>query len=622
MESRSKVGTKSKAPIRAPRSPSKKWIARASVMAIAGTALTLEPALSLSGQARATTVWGHREHEFQMPTQTATISPVVIGKKQVPIQKESIESQLATPELHISRSVKGVDFEALMLDGCELSSLLDLGATPDQDQPLAASFVIESNKHVAVCGERTAGQQGPDKSEFNAHALAREVALTESQTVHLVPVLHQHSGLSGTAVVLESDIEEAAYGVDTIARVGLPLPLGVQVGAGTGPEMIDDSDATGRAGDFTFEGSATAGFETNPFLIDLPNTGTASLRVSLLPTFSRQGARGDVNISARIEHIEYTGSYDAVQNVGANFGSRFKLNERLEGNVDLLFDRGVFVTNLTGLEPVDGAPDVGGALPGGDDITLLGLDQPRTQYQAGAGLRYQHSERDELSVSMSFRADRFDGQDLQDLQDSDFLAGQISYARQIGSGLQIGVAVDARSIDFAEQSLGGITTISPQAIVGITFSPTWEFTGRLGVASIRSDTSFSEETSTAFSGDFSICRNGVRANLCLTGARQVVPFGIGGAGLQSNAGVEYSVRLSERETFSLNANYGKASEEFLAESRGIETIGGLLSYQLQLAERVRLSADARYTDLRLDFGPSISNFQVLVGLTVSLERAR
>lgn|GEM_PF-2151979 len=409
---------------------------------------------------------------------------------------------------------------------------------------------------------------------------------------------------------------------DNLALSGSLIPLGAQISAGTGSELMNNGGLTDRAGGFSLDVSSTAGFETNPFLIDLPDTGTASLRLSLLPTFSRQGARGDVRLSARIEQIEYTESYDAVQNVGANFGSRFKLNERLEGNVDLSFDSGVFVTNFTGQGPVDGAPDDGGGLSGGDDITLLGLDQPRNQYQAGAGLRYQHSEHDELGVSMSFRADRFEEPDLQDLQESDFLAGQISYARQISSGLTIGMAVDASSIDFVDQSLGEITTISPQAIVGLTFSPTWELTGSLGIASIRSDTSFSEETSTAFSGDFSICRNGVRANLCLTGARQVVPFGVGGAGLQSNVGVAYSLRLSERETFSLNANYGRASEAFFADGGGIETIGGLLSYQLELAERVRLSADARYTDLRLDLGSNVSNFQVLVGLTVRVGRAR
>jgi hypothetical protein len=409
---------------------------------------------------------------------------------------------------------------------------------------------------------------------------------------------------------------------DNLALSGSLIPLGAQISAGTGSELMNNGGLTGRAGGFGLDVSSTAGFETNPFLIDLPDTGTASLRLSLLPTFSRQGARGDVRLSARIEQIEYTESYDAVQNVGANFGSRFKLNERLEGNVDLSFDSGVFVTNFTGQGPVDGAPDDGGGLSGGDDITLLGLDQPRDQYQAGAGLRYQLSEHDELGVSISFRADRFEEPDLQDLQESDFLAGQISYARQISSGLTIGMAVDASSIDFVDQSVGEITTISPQAIVGLTFSPTWELTGSLGIASIRSDTSFSEETSTAFSGDFSICRNGVRANLCLTGARQVVPFGVGGAGLQSNVGVAYSLRLSERETFSLNANYGRASEAFFGDGGGIETIGGFVSYQLELAERVRLSADARYTDLRPELGSNVSNFQVLVGLTVRVGRAR
>jgi len=269
---------------------------------------------------------------------------------------------------------------------------------------------------------------------------------------------------------------------------------------------------------------------------------------------------------------------------------------------------------------VNGASDDVGPVLGGDDVTLLGLDQPRTQYQAGGGLRHQLSERDDLNLSMSFRSDRFGRQDLPDLIETDFLLGRASYARQVGSGLTLGVAIEASNIDSVEPPLGEITTVSPQVLVDFAFSPTWELTGSLGFTSIRSDTDFSDETSTAIAGDVSICRNGIRANLCLTGGRQVVPLGIGGAGLQSNVGASYSLRLSERGTFSLSVDYGRASETFLAEGLTFETINGLLGYQLEITERVRISADARYTDLRVDRGPDVSNFQILVGIIVSLGR--
>ncbi|AOL22376.1 hypothetical protein Ga0102493_111349 [Erythrobacter litoralis] len=411
-------------------------------------------------------------------------------------------------------------------------------------------------------------------------------------------------------------------GVDTIAQPGTLIPLGAQVSTGTVPEITDNADPSGRIGDFALEISAIAGFETNPFLFDLPETGTASLRLSFSPTFTRQGPKGDLRVGARIEHIEYAENFDAVQNVGANLESRFILDERLEGNVDLSYDSGVFVTNLADLGLVNGAPDDVGPVPGGGDVTLLGLDQPRTEYQAGGGLRYRLSERDDLDLSMSFRADRFGGQDIPGLVETNFLFGRISYARQVGSGLAVGVAFEASNIDLVEPPSGRIATISPQVLADFAFSPSWELSVSLGLTSIRSDTDFSEENSKALAGDVSICRSGIRANLCLTGARQVVPLGIGGAGLQSNVGASYSLSLSEREIFSLSADYGKASETFLAEGLTFETINGFLSYQLELTDRIRLSADARYTDLRVDLGPDVSNFQALLGFTVSLGRTQ
>ncbi|KEO99079.1 hypothetical protein EH32_08230 [Erythrobacter litoralis] len=72
----------------------------------------------------------------------------------------------------------------------------------------------------------------------------------------------------------------------------------------------------------------------------------------------------------------------------------------------------------------------------------------------------------------------------------------------------------------------------------------------------------------------------------------------------------------------MSADYGKASETFLAEGLTFETINGFLSYQLELTDRIRLSADARYTDLRVDLGPDVSNFQALLGFTVSLGRTQ
>lgn len=635
-------------------------------MVLTGAALASEASALSLDLARAPAAWGHHRHEFSSsPKATTNFPPVSDGRKaRVP------EDRLG------SRMIDPMGFSTPVLESGEISPLLDFGVPSDQVPPLALGLAIQTNGRIAECGERSTWSEGADNgahSDTNICVNDRnkprldvlvpgDVAETPRLSMPTLDHNRAHGSVSGDGIgsarislnaldetmVVQSVSSGSANGMPSrVADISLPsvgsyeagvpvshelgdapaiagavIPFGVQATTGTGSELPSDADVIGRAGDFSLDASATAGFESNPFLIDLPDTGTASLRLSLLPTFTREGARGDVRVSARIEHIEYTASYDAVLNAGADFSSRLVLNERLEGNVELSFDSGVLATNFAGLEPVDGVPGDPGVLPGGGDITLLGLDQRRTEYRAGGGLRFQLSPRDELAVSMSFRADRFEEQDLDDLQETDFLTGRVAYVRQVSSGLEIGVAVDASNIDFVDQSLNAISTISPQAIVSLALSPTWELAGSLGVAIVQSETDLSEETSTTLSGDVSICRIGVRANLCFTGARQVVPLGIGGAGLQTTVGASYSFSLSEREMFSLSADYGNADEGFLAEDGETETINGLLSYQIQLAERVRLSAIARYTDLRTNFSPNVSNFQALIGLTVSMGRAR
>lgn len=602
MEPKSNFDTLDKASAGRCRSLSIGRTSKANAFVMIGAALSLEAVVLLPDQAQASTVRGYRGDEFSSHLEEAGHAGTYLNS--------DVENVFVSPKFNPMGS------SMFVLEGGIPRLLGD--AANSRHLPLRRLTFDDKSAHEGV------GEHGIGVSRIALNA-PEEIMAVQSGPYDSADVMPSNAPFVAASI---PDWYEAAapvsYNIGT-DRIGLSDPrvaLGLQVSAGPQPATTDDESVTGRAGDFSLDVSATAGFETNPFLIDLPDTGTPSLRLALAPTFSRQGARGDLRVSARLEQIEYTENYDDVQNIGVELGSRFKLSEQVEADLDLSFDSGVFVTNFGALGPIDGTVDGTRPLPGGDDVTLLGLDQPRTQYRARGGFRYQLSARDEIDVSALFQADRFGGVDRQDLLETDFLLGRISYLRQVSGKLRIGVAADASRIDFVEQSLGDITTITPQAVVDFDFSPNLKLTGSLGVTSIRSNRDMLRESSTDLSGDLSICHNGVRANVCLTAARQVTPLGIGGAGLQSNFGVSYSFRLSERETFSLTADYANIPDTLLVEGSGLETINGFLNYQLELTERVRLSAVARYTDLRLDLGTSISNFQALFALTVRLGRPR
>jgi len=602
MDPKSKFNTLDRASAGKRRSLFKRRTSKANAFVMIGAALSLEIVALLPGQAQASTIRRHPGDEFSSYLEEFERAGTYLNSD--------------VEKVFVSRTIDPVGSSIFVLER-GISRLLGDVAN-NRNLPLPRLTLDDKSAHEAMSEHGI----GVPRISLNA---PDEIMAMQSGPYDSAEVMPSNAPFvaapipewRGTAVPVSYNI-----GADRIGLADPRLALAVQISAGPQSATIDDQGVTRRAGDFSLNVSATAGFETNPFLIDLPDTGTPSFRLALSPTFSRQGARGDIRVSARLEQIEYTENYDDVQNIGVDFGSRFKLSEQAEADVSLSFDSGVFVTNFGVLGPLDGALDETRPLPGGDDVTLLGLDQPRTQYRVQGAFRYQLSARDEIDVSTLFQADRFGGVDRQDLLETDFLLGRISYLRQVSGKMKIGVAADASRIDFVEQSLGDITTITPQAVADFDFSPNLKLTGSLGVTSIRSNRDTFRESSTDLSGDLSICRSGVRANVCLTAARQVTPLGIGGAGLQSNFGVSYSLRLSERETFSLTADYAIVPETLLTEGGGLETISGFLNYQLELTERVRLSAVARYIDLRIDLGTNISNFQALFALTVSLGRTR
>lgn len=633
MEPESGTTTQSKAPVRTRNSlAQKKWVCGGRAIVFAGAALAAEASGLLLDQAQAFPAWRHRGHQFWPTLQATAHFQPVPGVTLARVSDDaSAEGHSRTAKTQGPETINDAAVFVSAVSGSRTNALArreELANRGVMLPPMPSPSAAHEFHSEALLSDLAASSHCADATSAVAALVTCDpvtVSTSDAKatgtlevSVALLPLDAQKASRLPSAG-LES-FAPVRYEIDdTFALASTLVPLGAQISPTTVSELMGDADVSGQAEGFSFDADATVGFESNPFLFDSPDTGTAALRLSLSPTFFRQGARGDVRAGARIEHIEYTGDYDAVQNVGGDLRSRLLLDERLEGNVYLSFDSGVFVTDLAGLGPVNGTPGEVGGLPGGGDITLLGLDQRRTQYQVGGGLHHQVSERDELELSMSFRADRFGG-DI--LQDSDFLTGRMSYARQVSSGLTIGIAVDASRIDFGEQSVGEVSTISPQAIVRVALLPTWELTGNLGIASIRSDTEFSEETDTDFTGDVSICHIGARSNLCLTGARQVAPFATGGAGLQSTVGASYSFRLSERETFSWSASYSTASGAIAPDGGEVDTISASLGYQLELTGRLRLSADARYTDLRVDLGPSLSNFQALVGLTATVGRAR
>ncbi|MEG4126804.1 hypothetical protein QUA31_25045 [Microcoleus sp. Pol14D5] len=380
---------------------------------------------------------------------------------------------------------------------------------------------------------------------------------------------------------------------------------------------------TGGFGDIGLKKSlaatASAGFDSNPFLAQGENPESVSLRLQLAPTLARSSERGTFRLTGRLENIEYLGQYASLQNFGADLAASRKLSERLDVDGGLTFRSDVLATNLgnpfNDVDQGTGNP----APPTGNDVTILGQGQRRTQYGLDGGLAYDLSEREQIRWSVSARADRFGSSNL---VDSNFVSQSLQYSRRLGEDFTIGAAVNASVIDFTGSGLDGAQTVSPQLQFNAALTPLLTLSASLGVAVTRLEFNGLQETATALSGDASLCRRGERSSLCVNGSRQVLPAAIGGALLQTAAGVTYSLKLSERDTVQLSGNYATASQPIAATVGDFKSINGSARYERQLNERMRLFVSGGVLNTAGNLPTNVSNFQGLIGITMNFGQTR
>ena len=366
--------------------------------------------------------------------------------------------------------------------------------------------------------------------------------------------------------------------------------------------------------------TASTAYDSNPFLAFGGDTEVASFRLELAPSIYRSDGISSLKISGRVEHVEYMRLYDSAQNLSANVSASHRINERLDASAAVTISSNVSTTDFA--RPIGGGEELGTEglpLPVDNDITLLGDRQRRNSAAADASLRYTPSEFDEIRWSSSVRANRYGSARL---QDSDYASQRLAYSRRINSGFTIGGLVDASVSNFKDGRIGDARTLSPQLSVSAMLGTRLQASGSFGLSFTRTELAAGRDTSTAITGNASLCYKGSLSNFCLTGLRQVLPSAIGGVRKQTSIGTTYSLRLSERETVQLGGNYSTASAPLAGLGGDFESIRGYARYERLLNERTRLFVSAGYSDTSDDLGVRRSNIQGAVGITFKFGSTR
>ncbi len=367
--------------------------------------------------------------------------------------------------------------------------------------------------------------------------------------------------------------------------------------------------------------SSSAGFDSNPFFGQNGNTEVASFRLEMVPTIKNDDGISEFTLSARAEHVEYSRQYNSAQNLGAQLNARTRINERLEVIVNFSAASVISTTDNTGQQIGFESADLQATLPiVENDITLIGTQQRRTNYSGQTLIQYRSGEYDRLKLSSSFDIRRY--ADNSGLGNSDFVAHNLSYARQMDENLSLGGAVEVSAGDFQYTQYGDSRTISPQFVINARLNSRINVAGSFGVTFTRVNLPTGQLNSTGFSGSGTFCYKDSKSGFCLNGQRQLVPSALGGLRTQTSIGTSYSRRLSSKDTIQAGASISRASAPLAGGLEQFDSVRVYANYQRRLTERLSLTGSTSYTDSTQQLTTSKSNLQVLLGFSYRFGRIR
>lgn len=388
--------------------------------------------------------------------------------------------------------------------------------------------------------------------------------------------------------------------------------------------------ATAQVVRSSVELGAGGGYNSNPFLIEGADTGSAVLEVSAQPTISIEEERATTLISGYARHQEYLSRYGGATSLGSQATHTSRLSARTTVRANAFLDSSilgnpafagpVFLPPGTGpgvvpgvpgtpLVPPTGVPVVPGA--GGPtvidpvldptliDIGLLGTQARRTSYGAGLGLDLTPGARDTLSFNVSAQRSTLD-ENIIGGRFNQYIANA-SYSRQLTETLSLGVQGTVSHVDYDDAP--DATIYQPQLIFTARVSPTWTLSGSVGVAITEAGSGLGpggivvpSTTSTNFAGSLTACREQARSNLCLSGSRAAAASGFGGVQNFTTLAADYRYQLAERDGITAQLNYSRADggQFQFGDSEILSATGG---WTRQLDERLRFSVNGGYRGL-------------------------
>jgi hypothetical protein len=321
------------------------------------------------------------------------------------------------------------------------------------------------------------------------------------------------------------------------------------------------------------------GYTVNPKLVPGADSGSPYAGIRISPVLTQSTGTTQTTIGANYRREQYFSTYGHTESISGSFDHSRSLSEHLKATVSAHYVRSNNVL-----------------LNGDDDpiqIEDFSVGRTSSSISGGASLAWQATARDSFTVDGMYIHQNSRSAGVS--RDFDEYLANVGYLHALNSRTSIGVRNNVTFFQAPGQPAS--RSIGPALAITQAFSSIWKLDADVGIIFQHIDAPINSDTK-GLGFHASLCGTYPRSTFCLGAARRTSGSAFGGLRRQTSVTINYSYKMSERSTVSLDASYAnnkstRASATPIDVFSDTDILRGHVDYNRRLSERWSVGVEGR-----------------------------
>lgn len=336
--------------------------------------------------------------------------------------------------------------------------------------------------------------------------------------------------------------------------------------------------------DFSATVDAHLGYAVNPQLVTGQDSGSGYGGITISPVLTKNTSVSQTTLAGSYSREQYFTNYGHTESESVSLNHNQAFSEYLRGGVNASYSRSNNLLLNGNINDIS----LGNFSTGGTTSTI----------SAGANLAWQATGKDSFTLDGDYihqKTENF-GYDT----NFDEYVVDFGYMRALNARTKIGLR---SNVTFYHSpsigSVGGLEgsdsrTIGPALAIQQVISPIWNLDADVGIL-LQHTITPSSSSSTGLGFHARLCGTYPRSTICFIAARQSSGSAFGGLRRQLTFAVNYTHRLTELSSFTLDGTYSKNSDGNLDNSAFSDSdiFRGSIDYNRKLTNRLSVGIEGR-----------------------------